>query len=95
MPPIAPAATAISGRWQDPIWRELVPELLDAGLSEHSASGLRRGILRLNDAVDATGIADRLDALQPLLDDPRPVVSQFATEATRSLRSLLPASWQP
>ena len=35
----ARAARAIRHRWQDPIWRELVPELLDAGLSECLING--------------------------------------------------------
>ena len=38
----ARAATAIRHRWKDPIWRELVPGLLDAGLSEYSAQACAR-----------------------------------------------------
>lgn len=85
----ARAARAIQHRWQDPIWRELVPELLDAGLSEQAAIGLRQGLLPINDAADAKGFGDRLDALQPLLDDTRPVVRQFATETVQSVRVLI------
>ncbi|HXT87656.1 MAG TPA: hypothetical protein VN714_00195 [Trebonia sp.] len=85
----ARAATAIRHRWKDSVWRELVPGLLDAGLSEQSAANLREGILPINDVTDATGLSGRLDALRPLLDDPRPVVRQFAGEATQSLHSFL------
>ena len=87
----ARAARAIRHRWQDPIWRELVPELLDAGLSEQTAAELRQGLLPVNDATDAKGFSKRLDALQSLLDDTRPVVRQFATETRQSLRALMSA----
>ena len=43
----------------------------------------------MNDAIDALGVLARLDALQPLLSDTRPVVRQFATEISQSLRALL------
>ena len=79
------AAVAVRHRWKDPIWQELVPGLLDKGLSEHSATILRQGIILVNDVAGATGINDRLDALQPLLNDPRAVVRQFAGEAVKSL----------
>jgi hypothetical protein len=85
----ARAARAIRHRWQDPIWRELVPELLDAGLSEQVTAELRQGLLPINDATDAKGFSKRLDALKPLLDDTRPVVRQFATETSKSLRALM------
>jgi hypothetical protein len=80
----ARAARAIRHHWQDPIWRELVPELLDAGLSEQAVTDLRQGLLPINDATDATGFSNRLAALQPLLDDTLPVVRQFAAEPTRA-----------
>lgn len=80
---------AIRYRWRDSIWREIVPALLDAGLSEQSATDLRQGIFPYNDAVDAAGLAARLDVLQPLLDDPRSVVRQFAAEAAQDLRAAL------
>jgi len=85
----ARAAIAIRHRWQDPMWRELVPGLLDAGISEQSVTGLRQGILPYNDAVDAVGLAMRLNSLQPLLSDPRCVVRQFADEASQDLRIFL------
>jgi hypothetical protein len=87
----ARAGRAIRHRWQDPIWRELVPELLDAGLSEQAAAELRQGLLPINDAIDAEGFSKRLDALQPLLNDTRPVVRQFATETRQSLGALMSA----
>ena len=85
----ARAARAIRHRWQDSICRELVPELLNAGLSEQAAAGLRQGLLPINDASDAKGFSKRLDSLQPLLDDTRPVVRQFATETMQSLCALM------
>jgi hypothetical protein len=87
----ARAANAVRDCWQDPVWRELVPELLDTGLSEQSASELRLGLLPINGAVDSAGISNRLNALQPLLDDTRPVVRQFAAEADQSLHALMSA----
>jgi len=50
---------------------------------------LRQGLLPINDATDARGFSKRLDALQSLLDDTRPVVRQFATETRQSLRALM------
>jgi hypothetical protein len=85
----ARAAHSIRHCWPDPIWRELVPELLDAGLTEQGAAALRQGLLPINDVADAKGLSDRLDALQPLLDDTRPVVNQFATEAAQGLHALM------
>ena len=85
----ARAAIAIRHRWPDPIWRELVPELLDAGISEHSITSLRQGIIPYNDAVDAVSLTSRLEVLRPLLDDARPVVHQFADETAHDLRILL------
>jgi hypothetical protein len=55
------------------------------------AAALRQGLLPISDAADAMGFSKRLDALQPLLDDTRPVVRQFAAEAGQSLRALMSA----
>jgi len=85
----ARAAAAIRHRWQDPIWQELLPELLDAGITEQSATHLRQGLIPINDATDATGFSKRLTVLQPLLDDARPVVRQFAFEVSRDLRQMM------
>lgn len=85
----ARAAIAVRHRWPDPIWRELVPGLLDTGISEHSITSLRQGIIPCNDAVDAVSLAGRLEVLRPLLDDARPVVRQFADETAHDLRILL------
>jgi hypothetical protein len=53
------AAVAVRHRWKDPIWQELVPGLLDKGLSEHSAVILRQGIILVNDVeVHVAGMAD-------------------------------------
>jgi hypothetical protein len=81
------AAHAIRYYWHDPIWAELTAQLLDTGLDEHSITQLRRGLLPMNDAIDALGVSMRLDALQPFLSDTRPVVRQFATETSQSLRA--------
>ena len=85
----ARAAAAIRHRWQDPIWQELLPELLDAGITEQSATHLRQGLIPINDATDATGFSKRLTVLQPLLDDVRPVVRQFAIETSQDLRQMM------
>ena len=82
-------AAAVRHRWKNPIWQELVPGLLDRGLSEHSTTILRQGVFPVNDVADANGLSDRLDALRPLLKDPRHVVCQFAGEAAQSLNSYL------
>ena len=50
---------------------------------------MRQGLLPINDAADAKGFGDRLNALQPLLDDTRPVVRQFASETMQSVRALM------
>ncbi len=84
----ARAVRAIRRYWHDPIWRELIPGLLDAGVGEQATTELRQGLLPINDAIDALGLSHRLAALQPMIDDPRPVVRQFAAEASQNLRRL-------
>lgn len=90
----ARAANAIKNCWQDPVWRELVPELLDTGLSEQSATELRLCLLRITDVVHSAGFSNRLNVLQPLLDAARPVVRQFAVEAAQSLQAMMSLSYQ-
>ena len=83
------AASAISRCWQDPIWAELVPQLIDAGLDEQAMMQLRQGLLCIEDGIDALGVSTRLNALQPLLSDIRPAVCQFAAEISDDLHALL------
>jgi hypothetical protein len=83
------AASAIRRCWQDPIWAELVPQLIDAGLDEQAMTQLRQGLLCIEDGVDALGASTRLNALQPLLSDIRPAVCQFAAEISDTLHALL------
>lgn len=85
----ARTASAIRQCWHDPIWRELVPDLLDTGLSEESATELRLGLLPMDDVTDAAGIGRRLGALQPLRIDTRPVVRQWADDAAQGLYALM------
>ena len=66
-----------------------MPDLLDAGLSEESATELRLGLLPMDDVTDAAGISRRLGALQPLRIDTRPVVRQWTDEAARGLYALM------
>jgi hypothetical protein len=66
-----------------------VPDLLDAGLGEHAITQLHEGLLMDNtdyDLDDATQV--RLDVLQPLMDDSRPAVQEFAEEARRRLNEM-------
>jgi hypothetical protein len=62
---------------------------LSNSVSEQVTAELRQGLLPINDPTDAKGFSKRLDALQPLLNDTRPVVRQFATETSKSLRALM------
>lgn len=85
----ARAARAIKHCWHDATWQEVVPDLIDAGLDEQTASQLRNGLL-LDTIGRALGdvLRPRLDALQPLLNDARPIVREFAIETVQRLNSL-------
>ncbi len=83
------AAGALSRCWHDPIWAELVPQLIDAGLDEQAMMQLRQGLLCIEDGIDALGVSMRLNTLQPLLSDIRPAVCQFAAEVSDDLHALL------
>ena len=83
------AAIAIRHCWNDRLWHDLVPGLLDAGLDEPARSQLRRGVTGFNDAIDPVGIGSRLRALEPLLEDSRSVVRLFAAECRDHLTALL------
>lgn len=86
------AAQIVKSYWHHPVWAEVVPHLLDAGLDEHTTNELHECLLmdnvdyNLDDAIQV-----RLDVLQPLLNDSRPVVRKFAGDAiegsARFLRS--------
>ncbi|MGH3778978.1 MAG: hypothetical protein ACRDRR_25130 [Pseudonocardiaceae bacterium] len=84
------AAQIVRFSWHHAVWAEVVPDLVDAGLGEHTTNQLLEGLLMdnvdydLNDATQA-----RLDVLQPLLNDRRPAVREFANDAIRQL-TLLP-----
>ena len=83
------AAQIIRFSWHHRVWTEVVPELLDAGLGEHAITQLHEGLLMDNtdyDLDDATQV--RLDVLQPLLNDGRPAVQEFADEARRRLNEM-------
>lgn len=84
----ARAAQIVSVCWRHPVWAEIVPDLLDAGLDEHTINQLRDGFLDNvdYDLDDATQV--RLDVLKPLRNDSRPAVRKFADDATRRLNSL-------
>lgn len=86
----ARAAIALRRYWYDPLWRELVPELLDAGLSEESVTALHEGMLPADGTWSASGLGTRLEAVNPLLNDTRPVVRQFAHEAAQRVRAWMP-----
>jgi hypothetical protein len=67
-----------------PVWTDVVPDLLDAGLGEHAITQLHEGILMDNtdyDLDDATQV--RLNVLQPLMDDSRPAVREFGLSRHR------------
>ncbi len=82
------AAQIIKSAWHHPVWTEVVPDLLDAGLDEHTATQLLEALLMDNDGHDFDGTTQaRLTAIQPLLTDSRPAVREFADEATRRLNS--------
>lgn len=86
----ARAAQIVCFFWHHAVWAEIVPELLDAGLEERTIDQLHEGLLtdnvdyNLDDATQA-----RLDVLQPLRNDSRPAVREFADDATRRLNSRL------
>jgi len=83
------AAQIIRFSWHHRVWTEVVPDLLDAELGEHAITQLHEGILMDNtdyDLDDATQV--RLDVLQPLLNDGRPAVQEFADEARRRLNEM-------
>ena len=83
------AAQIVRFSWHHPAWTEVVPDLLDAGLGEHAITQLHEGLLMDNtdyDLDDATQV--RLDVLQPLMDDSRPAVQEFAEEARRRLNEM-------
>jgi hypothetical protein len=83
------AAQIVRFSWHQAVWTEIVPDLLDAGLDEHTISQLYEGLLVDNVDYDLDeGMQARLDVLQPLLDDIRPAVREFADEATQRLNSL-------
>jgi hypothetical protein len=82
-------AGALRRCWHDPLWAELVPQLIDAGLDEQAMMQLRQGLLCIDDGIDALGVSARLNALRPLLSDIRPVVCQFAAEISDDLHALL------
>jgi hypothetical protein len=85
----ARAAQIVRFSWHHAVWAEIVPDLLDAGLDEHTTNQLYEGLLTDNvdyDPDDATQA--RLDVLQLLLNDSRPAVREFADDATRRLSSL-------
>ena len=83
------AAQIVRFSWHHAVWTEIVPDLLDAGLDEHTISQLYEGLLVDNVDYDLDeGMQARLDVLQPLLDDIRPAVREFADEATQRLNSL-------
>ncbi|MGH3900008.1 MAG: TIR domain-containing protein [Pseudonocardiaceae bacterium] len=82
------AAQIIRFSWHHAVWAEVVPDLVDAGLDEHTTDQLYEGLLMDNvdyDLDDATQA--KLDVLQPLLNDSRPAVREFAGDATRRLSS--------
>lgn len=84
----ARAAQIVCFFWHHAVWAEIVPDLLDAGLDGHTTNQLHEGLrldhvdYNLDDATQA-----RLDVLQPLLNDSRPAVREFADDATRWLNS--------
>jgi len=83
------AAQIIRFSWHHRVWTEVVPDLLDAELGEHAITQLHEGILMDNtdyDLDDATQV--RLDVLQPLMDDSRPAVREFAVEARQRLNEM-------
>lgn len=64
-------------------------DLLDAGLDEYTISQLYDGLLMDNVDYDLDdGTQAKLDVLQPLLDDIRPAIREFADEAIRRINSL-------
>lgn len=83
------AAHIVRFSWRHPVWTEVVPDLLDAGLDEHTTNQLHEGLLmdNVDYALDDTTQAG-LDTLKPLLNDSRAAVREFADEATRRLNSL-------
>lgn len=83
------AAQMVKASWHHPVWIEVVPQLLDAGIDEHSATQLHEGLLMDNVACDFDdAVQTRLALLQPLLNDSRLAVREFADEVVRLLSSL-------
>jgi len=66
-----------------------MPDVLDAGLDEHTTNQLHECRLMANTDYDLDDAAQaRLNVLQPLTDDGRPAVPEFADEASRRLNTL-------
>lgn len=83
------AAQIVKSSWHHPVWTEVVSDILDAGLDEHTTNELHEGLLMDNvdyNLDDATQV--RLDVLQPLLTDSRPAVRRFADAAIQGFSSL-------
>jgi hypothetical protein len=82
----ARAAKLVKNSWHHSAWAEIVANLIDAGLDEASFASLRNGL-----APDSIGpdldnqLASRVEALRPLLADPRNTVRSFAAETGKYL----------
>lgn len=82
------AAQIIRFSWHHAVWTEVVPDLVDGDLDGHTTNQLYEGLLMDNvdhDLDDATQA--KLDILQPLLNDGRRAVREFAGDAARRLSS--------
>ncbi len=83
------AAQVLEHGWHDPTWQALVPDLIDAGLHEQATAGLLNGLVLNRGAASASDIQIRINALQPMLEDKRSAVRDFATKAERNLKAML------
>ena len=82
------AAMAIRRCWRNPVWQDVVPGLIDAGLNKDATSQLTGGLLpdSIGPELD-NDLRPRLAALQPLLSDARPAVREFAAGAVQLLNA--------
>ncbi|WP_370088547.1 hypothetical protein [Streptacidiphilus sp. MAP12-16] len=81
------AALAIRGMWEDPIWTEILPNLLAIGLDSSTIQDLIYALLPTTISPDLDDhVARRLVALDCLRDDRRPAVQDFVADAERRLQ---------
>lgn len=80
----ARAAALLKDSWRQPVWAELVPKLIAAGLDRAATDALLYGIEPHSFGPDLEDRAMlRLDVLEPLLTHKRANVRAFAIEAKR------------